>query len=152
MGQTASATVVPAAAEAQAKGFLGQIGAPALGLLPVHLPSHYAYESFSVTGSPASLDVSFADGRFIATPSETRLHEISFDTSYAHGSATSCSKGSRATVRVSGVLLYSRSGEVWRCIVAARGGAVIKVSASGRIPAATLALLLVSVRPFSTAG
>lgn len=148
LGQAAGAAIVPAAAATQAKAFLGQLGALGLAFAPARLPAHYAYESFSVTGSPPGLDVSFADGRFIANPTVMRVHEISFDTSFL-GRAASCGSGSRGTLQVSGVRVYSRAEEVWRCLVSSRGKK-IRLSASGRLPAASLALLIVSARPLSS--
>ncbi len=137
--------VVPKGAELELKALLLQIGAPALGVVPTRLPAHYAFESYTVTGTPPGIDVSFTDQRFLKTDAIARAHEISFDTSYHRGAPATCGAKSRKTLRVTGVPVYSGQGTVWRCVSAAHGR-VVQLTASGHAPAAALALLVASAR------
>ena len=125
------------------KALLVQVGAPDLALVPTSLPTHFAFESYSVTGSPLGLDVSLADQRFLKTPTQARVHEISFDTAYFKGS---CSSRSRKTFRVGSSTVYSDGQTLWRCLRTSRGR-LVKTSAHGRLAATELAALVVSARP-----
>jgi hypothetical protein len=142
----AAAPAVPKPEQRQLKAFLAQLGAPDLALVPTSLPAHYAFESFSVTGSPLGLDVSMTDQRFVQTPTQARVHEISFDTTYFKGLPARCSSGSRRTVEVGGRSVYSTGQSVWRCLRSSHGR-VVRASAHGRLAVAALAALVVSARP-----
>jgi hypothetical protein len=139
----AAAPAVPRHYQLQLKALLVQTGAPGLALVPTSLPAHYAFESFSVTGSPFGLDVSLTDQRFLKTRAQARLHEISFDTEYLKGS---CASRSRKTLRVGGGRIYSDGTTVWRCLRTSRGR-LVKASAHGPLAATQLAVLIVSARP-----
>src|SRR5207302_2783517 len=78
----AAAPVVPKSDQHTLKALLVQIGAPDLALLPTSLPAHIVFQSYSVTGSPFGLDVTFTDRRFLKTATEARTHEISVDNAY----------------------------------------------------------------------
>jgi hypothetical protein len=139
----AAAPAVPRSHQRMLKALLVRIGAPDLALVPTSLPPHYAFESYSVTGSPAGLDVSLTDQRFLKNREQARLHEISFDTAYFRGS---CSSRSRTTLRVGGSRIYSDGTTVWRCLRASRDR-LVRTSAHGPLAAAALAALVVSARP-----
>jgi hypothetical protein len=139
----AAVPAVPRSDQRQLKALLVQVGAPDLALVPTRLPAHFAFESYSVTGSPLGLDVSLADQRFLKTPTQARLYEISFDTSYSRGS---CSSRSRKTLRVGGRTVYSDGTTVWQCVRTSRGR-LVRTSAHGRLGATALAALVVSARP-----
>jgi hypothetical protein len=142
----AAGPAVPRPEQRQLKAFLVRLGAPDLALVPTSLPAHYAFESFSVTGSPVGLDVSVADQRFIKTPTEARAHEISFDTRYFKGVPARCSSGSRRTVEVGGRSVYCSGQSVWWCLRSSRGH-VVRTSAHGRLAVTALAAFVVSARP-----
>ena len=144
----AAAAVTPKAIAAQAKSLLTQICAPELALSPTRLPAHYAYESFSVTGTPAGLDLSYADQRFTANPTILRVHEISFDTSYLPKHATTCARPGTSTLRVSGMTIYYDKSLVWRCTRTPHGR-LVEESANGRLPRAALASLVASAAPLT---
>jgi hypothetical protein len=141
----ASAPTVPRAAQSQLKALLVQIGAPDLALVPTRLPAHFAFESFSVTGSPPGLDVSLLDQRFLKTQAQARQHEISFDTAYFKGALRSCSSSSRKTFRVDSSTVYSDGKTVWRCL-RTTSGRVVRTSANGRLAQTALATLVASVQ------
>jgi hypothetical protein len=142
----AAAPVVPRSDQRQLKALLLQIGARDLALVPTSLPAHFAFESYSVTGSPPGLDVSLTDQRFLKTPTQARVHEISFDTAYSKGALRSCSSKSQRTLRVGGRTVYSDGTTVWRCLPTPRGR-LVKTSAHGRLAATALAALVASARP-----
>jgi hypothetical protein len=142
---TAEATPTPPGVQAEAKALLGQMGALDLALVPTRVPPHYAFESYSITGDPPGLNVSFADQRLIASSTKTHEHEISFDTSYlARGRA--CSAQAKRNLRVAGTTIYVAGTTVWRCVKAQRGR-VVKEAASGRASTGALALVVASARP-----
>jgi hypothetical protein len=148
LSAAAGASVTPKAVQVQAKTFLVQIGAAGLGFAPTRLPPHYAYESFSVTGSPAGLDLSFADQRLISNPTKMREHEISFDTSYVPNRARTCPAEARNTLQSGGTTLYFDKASVWRCVSTAHGHMVKEsVNGSGIVPRASLAVLVASAVP-----
>jgi len=134
---------VPRGVQLQLKALLVQVGAPDLALVPTSLPAHFAFESYSVSGSPLGLDVSLIDQRFLTTRAQARLHEISFDTAYLEGS---CSSRSRKTLRVGSRTFYSDGTTVWRCLRTSRGR-LVRTSAHGPLAATALAALVVSARP-----
>jgi len=140
----AGAAGTPKGTELEAKAFLVQAGAPALAFFPTRAPSHYAFESYSVTGSPPGLDLAFSDTRFSANPTEMREHEISFDASFV--TKRSCADEATKRLHVGGTTVYTQAHLVWRC-VAIRGGRLVRESASGPAPAATLAVLVAYARP-----
>jgi hypothetical protein len=139
----AAAPAVPRSDQRTLKALLVQVGAPDLALVPTSLPAHFAFESYSVTGSPLGLDVSLTDQRFLKTPTQARVYEISFDTAFFKGS---CSSGSRKTLRVGSSRVYSDGTTVWRCLRTSRGR-LVRTSAHGRLAATALAALVVSARP-----
>jgi hypothetical protein len=139
----AAAPVVPRMEQRMLKALLVRIGAPDLALVPTSLPARFAFESYSVEGGPLGLDVSFTDQRFLKTPAQARVHEISFDTAYFKGS---CSSRSRTTLRLGGTRVYSDGTTVWRCVRTVRGR-LVRTSAHGRLAVAALAALVVSARP-----
>ena len=139
----AAAPAVPRTAQHELKALLVQIGAPDLALVPTRLPAHFAFESFSVTGSPPGLDVSLADQRFLKTREQARQHEISFDTAYFKGALRRCSSSSRKTFRVGSSTVYSDGKTVWRCVRTTSGRAV-KTSANGPLAVTALATLVAS--------
>jgi hypothetical protein len=139
----AAAPPVPTSVQRELKALLVQLGAPDLALVPTNLPSHYAFESYSVTGSPLSLNVSLLDQRLLKTPARARESQVSFDTAYFK---RPCSSKSRETLRVGGSKVYSDGATVWRCSVTSLGRQ-IKASAHGRLSPRALAALVVSARP-----
>src|SRR4051794_5794708 len=139
----AAAPVVPNDVQRQLKVLLAQLGAADLALVPTRLPSHYAFESYSVTGSPLGLDVSMLDRRLLKTPARARVSEVSFDTAYMKGP---CSAKSRKTLRVGSSRVYSDGTTVWRCSRTPRGR-LVRTSAHGRVAPAALAALVASARP-----
>jgi hypothetical protein len=139
----AATPAVPRSDQQQLRVLLVQVGASDLALVPTSLPAHFAFESYSVTGTPPGLDVSFADRRFLDTPTRARAHEISFDTDYFKGS---CPARSRKTFQVGGTTVYADGTSVWRCLRAARGR-VVRTTAHGHLTPAALAILVASARP-----
>jgi hypothetical protein len=139
----AAAPVVPTDVQRQLKVFLAQLGAADLAFVPTRLPSHYAFESYSVTGSPVGLDVSLLDQRLLRTPARARVSEVSFDTAYVKGR---CSSKSRKILRVGSSRVYSDGTTVWQCSRTPRGR-LVRTSAHGRLAPAALAALVVSARP-----
>jgi hypothetical protein len=125
------------------KSILGQIGASDLAVLPTRVPPHYAFESYSVTGSPPGINVSLTDLRHVASPAESIRYEISYDTEYHAGR---CAAGSRKTLRIGEVPVYSDDTTVWRCVKGKRGR-LVKASAHGRLGRNALAALVASARP-----
>lgn len=142
----AAAPVVPRTEQRQLKALLVQIGAPDLALVPTSLPAHFAFESYSVTGSPPGLDVSLADQRFLKTRTQASQHVISFDSEYFKGALGSCSSRSRKTLRVDSGTVYSDGTTVWRCLRTSRGR-VVRTSANGRLAESALATFVASARP-----
>jgi hypothetical protein len=69
-------------------------------------------------------------------------YEIAYDTAYDAGR---CSAGSRKTLRVGGIPVYSNGTTVWRCVKGSRGR-LVKASAHGRLTQAGLATLVASAR------
>jgi len=139
---------VPLGEQRQLGALLTQIGAPDLAFVPTRLPPHFAFASFSVTGTPRGLDVSFADQRYAGNPTKARVHEISFDTAFFERTIATCSRRARRTLHVSGGAVFSDGSRVWRC-VRARDGRVIVASAHGLMPVGALAGLVASARPVS---
>jgi hypothetical protein len=139
----AATPAVPRSDQQQMRTLLVQVGAPDLALVPTSLPAHFAFESYSVTGTPPGLDVSFADRRFLDTPTHARLHEISFDTDYLKGS---CPTRSRKTFQVGRTTVYTTGTTVWRCRATTRGR-FVRTSARGHLAPAALAILVASARP-----
>ena len=139
----AAAPVVPSRDQSQLKALLAQIGAPDLALVPTAAPAHYAFESYSVSGSPVGLDVSLIDQRLLKNQNKARQYEISFDTTYLRGR---CASRSRTTLRIGGTRVYSDGTTVWRCVRTSRRR-LVKTSANGRLAVAKLAVLVVSARP-----
>jgi hypothetical protein len=138
----AARPVIGANERGELTALLTQIGASDLLVLPAKLPAHFAFESFSVTGTPLGLDISFVDQRFLKTRELARRHEISYDTAYLKGA---CPRRSDTTLRVAGTKVYSVGGVVWRCVKSPRGR-MVKVSAHGHLGRAQLAALVASVR------
>ncbi len=134
---------MPASEQRQIKAVLARIGAGDLALVPTTLPKHYAFESFSVTGSPLGVDVSLTDQRFLKNPTIARLHEISFDAAYFKGT---CSAKSRQTLRVASRAVYTDGTSVWRCTRTPKGH-LVRMSAHGRLADTALALLVASAQP-----
>ncbi len=141
----AAASATPASIKLEIKALLSQIGAGELAIVPTRLPRHFAYESYSVTGSPMALDVSFADRRFMATSDQAREHGISFNASYFKQALSRCGTGARKTFRVAGVKVYSDGATVWRCVLTR--GRVVKEAANGRAADTALAMLVLYARP-----
>ena len=142
----AAGPATPRADQLAIKTLLGQIGASDLALVPTRLPAHFAFESFSVTGSPLGLDIALADQRFVKTSAEARAHEISFDAAYFKGDPARCSSNSRKTLRVGSNTVYSNGTSVWRCLRTSRGR-LVKASARGGLTETSLAALVVSAVP-----
>ena len=142
----AAAPVVPRTHQRELKALLVQIGAPDLALVPTSLPPHFAFESYSVTGTPPGLDVSLVDQRFVKTPKQATLHAISFDSAYFRGALGSCSSRSRKTLRVHSGTVYSDGTTVWQCLRTS-GGRVVRTSANGRLAESALATFVASARP-----
>ena len=142
----AAAPVVPRTHQHELKALLVQIGAPDLALVPTSLPAHFAFESYSVTGSPPGLDVALVDQRFLKTPRLATLHAINYDNAYFEGGLGSCSSGSRKTLRVDSGMVYSDGTTVWRCLRTSRGR-VVRTSANGRLAESALAKFVASARP-----
>jgi hypothetical protein len=111
--------------------------------VPTSLPPHFAFQSFSITGSPVGLDVSITDKRLLKDPNKALAYEVSFDTHYLKGT---CSSRSRGTLSVGGRTVYTDGATVWQCVRSARGRQVL-TSAHGRLAAAALGALVVSARP-----
>ena len=141
----AAAPVVPTTHQRELKALLVQIGAPDLALVPTSVPAHFAYESYSVTGSPPGLDVSLVDQRYVRNPKQAPLHAISFDSAYFKGALGSCSSRSRKTLRVGSATVYSDGTTVWRCLRTSRGR-VVRTSANGRLAQSALAAFVMSAR------
>ncbi len=140
----ARAASVPKGEQLEAKAFLASAGAPDLAYFPARLPAHFAFESYSVSGSPLNLDLSFRNLHFIANPDVMRVHEVSFDASYLAGG--SCGAGAHGTAKIGGVTVYESAKKVWRCLRSARGHNV-KVEASGPAPLSSLGILVAYARP-----
>jgi hypothetical protein len=145
----AAGPAVPPGEQQQLAALLSQLGAAELALVPTRLPSHYAFESFSVTGTPAGLDVSLIDQRLLANPTEARVREISFDTAYYTRPLGTCGRRAHRRFRLGHTTVYSDGGAVWRCLSTPRRRAVI-VSAHGHLAPATLAALIASAQPVTT--
>jgi hypothetical protein len=139
----AAAQVTPDSVRAQAQGLLGSVGASDLAVFPTRLPAHYAYDSYSVTGSPPSFNVTFADKRFEASSAQLGQHALSFDASYFRGKQ--CANGASETLRVGGIKLYADATLVWRCIATPHH--VVVESAHGRAAKASLAIIVAYARP-----
>jgi hypothetical protein len=139
----AATPIVPQSQLVQLRSLLASVGAADLVVLPTRAPAHYKFESYSVTGSPAGLDLSLADQRHVATPTQTMRYEISYDTAYVAGR---CSARSKNTVRVGGTPVYSDGRTVWRCVRGSRGR-LVKASAHGPARQQALATLVASARP-----
>ena len=139
----AAGPAVPKSEQSQMKAVLVQIGAADLALVPTSLPPHFAFESFSVTGSPLGIDVSLTDQRYLKTPTVARLHEISFDAAYFKGT---CSAKSRQTLRVESQAVYTDGQNVWRCLRTSKGH-LVRMSAHGRLDDKELAVLVASAQP-----
>ena len=142
----AAGPATPRADQLAIKSLLGRIGAPDLALVPTRLPAHFAFESFSVRGSPVGLEISLADQRFLRTPTEARLHEINLATAYFDGGLARCSSSSRKTLRIRSMTVYSDKRSVWRCLRTSRGR-IVKASAHGPLANTALATLVASERP-----
>ena len=142
----AASPTTPRADQLAIKSLLGRIGAPDLALVPTRLPAHFAFESFSVTGSPVGLEISLADQRFLKTPAEARLHEITLGTAYLKGGLARCGSSARKTLRAGSMTVYSDGTSVWRCLRGSRGR-IVKASARGRLADTALATLVASARP-----
>ena len=142
----AAAPLVPTTPQRELKALLVQIGAPDLALVPTSRPAHFAYESYSVTGSPPGLNVSLIDQRFVKAPQLAVLHAINYDSAYFKGGLGNCSSGSRKTFHVGGGAVYSDGTTVWRCVLTSRGR-VVRTSADGRLAESALATFVASVRP-----
>jgi hypothetical protein len=142
---TAAAPVVPPAEQAQMKGVLAQIHASDLGLVPTALPPHFVFDSYSLTATPAGLDVSFADRRLFSNERATRSHEISFDTAYFTGALRRCGAGAKRTLRLGGRVVFVRGSTAWLC--ARSGRRIVKASATGVATGEALARLVASARP-----
>jgi hypothetical protein len=140
---------VPAGEQAQLAALLSQLGATELALVPTRLPSHYAFESFSVTGTPPGLDVSLVDQRYLADPTQARVREISFDTAYYNRPPGTCGRRANRALRLGHTTVYSDGSVVWRCLSTPRGR-VVTVSAHGRLAPAALAALIASAQPVTT--
>ena len=139
----ALASPVPPETRLEAKSFLAQAGAPDLAYFPARLPAHFAFESYTVSGIPQDLDLSFRNKRLAKNADQMRLHAISFDAFYLHG--RKCSAGSDGIVRLAGVTLYESKTQVWRCVQSAHGHSVKEVAA-GAAPLASLAMLVAYAR------
>lgn len=147
-GALAADPAVPLGEQRQLRALLTQIGAPDLAFVPTQVPPHFAFASFSVTGTPRGLDVSFADRRYAGNPTKARVQEISFDTAYFEPTIASCSRRARRTLHISGRAVFSDGSRVWRC-VRVREGRVIVASAHGLMSVGALAVLVASARPVS---
>jgi hypothetical protein len=143
---TAAPPAVPRSEQQQLKALLTQLGAPDLAVVPTRLPTHFAFESFSVTGTPTGLDISLTDQRYVGNPTKTRIHEISFDTAYFEQKIAACARKARRTLYVAGSAVYSDGSTVWRCL-RARDGRVVTASAHGLVPTNLLAELVAAARP-----
>jgi len=139
----AAKPAIPKSEQSQMKAVLRQIGAGDLALVPTSLPPHFAFESFSITGSPLGIDVSLTDQRFLKTPTAARVHEISFDAAYFKGT---CSRNSRQTLRVASEAVYTDGKTVWRCVRTSKGH-LVRMSAHGLLANTALAVLVASARP-----
>ncbi len=125
------------------KSLLSQIGARDLAIVPTRLPAHFAFESFSVTGSPTGLDVSLTDRRLRDDATKARTYEISFDDTYFARPLRACASKASRTLRVYGTRVFSDGSSVWRCIRTPRGR-IARISAHGRLPDKALAVLVAS--------
>ena len=135
---------VPAFEQQQIKALLTQVGFADLAFAPTRLPPHFGFESYSVGGSPAGLNVTFLDQRFAATPAQAHAHEFSLDVGYlAHG--TSCNAGAKTTARIVGVTVYSNAARAWRCFATGHGR-IARAVVSGNATRAALAAVVASVR------
>jgi len=141
-GGAAAGSVTPPSLRAQAQATLSLIHASDLAVFPTRLPAHYAFDSYSVSGSPASLNVTFADKRFEATSAQLGRHAVSYDVSYFRGKR--CSDGASHSLRLDGVTLYEDANLVWRCVPAGRH--VLVESAHGRASKSSLAVIVASAR------
>jgi hypothetical protein len=139
----AAASVTPQAVRSQAQAILGSIHAPDLAVFPTRVPARYIYDSYSVTGSPASLNITFADKRFESSSAQLAEHALSFDVSYFRGKR--CQEGASNSFRVGGVKLYEDAKLVWRCVRMAHH--LVVESAHGRAPRVSLALVVAYARP-----
>lgn len=150
LGASAAAPkqLIPPAVQFEVRAVLGQLGAKRLEVAPTRLPAHYAFESYSVTGQPPGLDVSFADQRHIKDPNKTHALEISFDSSFLKGALGTCGAKSRRTLRVGGTEIFVSGSTVWRCLASGKG-APVRVAATGKLGPQALALLVAYARPLA---
>jgi hypothetical protein len=139
------APATPQADQLAIRGLLVQLGAADVGVVPTLAPAHFQFMSYSVSGSPPGLNVSFADARYSTTAASARAHAISYESTYFTGGPTRCGASSDETLRVHGEPVYVSSQSVWRCLTGPHGR-VLKLSASGAATANQLAALLVSAR------
>ena len=142
-GAAPNAPAVPTEARAQARIFLQEIGGPDLLFLPTRLPTRYAYQSYSVTGTPLDLDLAFVDQQYTSNSTKIREHEILFDVTYL-GKAP-CSRGSQGVMTAQGMRLFHTRTKVWRCVASASGKQV-KETATGNIGSTKLAVLVTSAK------
>jgi hypothetical protein len=135
-GALAGAT--PAPDRLQAQAILDSLHAKDLEIFPTRVPTHFVYDSYSVTASPPSLNVTFADSRHESNPAELGEYALSFDASYFRGKA--CKNGASHTLRVGGVTMYEDANLVWRCVNGTHHPIVI--SAHGRAAKQALATIV----------
>jgi hypothetical protein len=140
--------VTPVGVQQQLSMLLAQFGARDLALTPTRLPVHYQYESFSISGSPAGIDLTYVDQRFLKDATIAHQHEIGFDSGYL-GGPSRCASGSRTSFRENGTVIYAGAPggvkSVWRCVAGSHGRDV-KLSAHGPVPDRELAVLLLAPR------
>lgn len=136
---SAAASPVPRPTQFAVKTFLAQAGAPDLAYFPGRLPAHFAFESYTVSGNPQDLNLSFRNKRLAKNANQ----EISFDAVYLHGGP--CRAHAPRMVRLGGVTLYETKTQVWRCVQSAHGHTVKEV-AVGAAPLQSLAILVAYAR------
>jgi hypothetical protein len=145
-GAAGTKQIIPTEVQFEAHTLLTQLAAKELDVIPTRLPPHYAFESYSVTGQPLGLDVSFADQRQIKDPNKTHELEISFDSSYLKGALGACGAKARRTIRVGGTGVFVSGTTVWRCLPAGKDRSV-RVAATGKLAPGSLAVLVAYARP-----
>ena len=128
----ASSPATPIAQQQQIGSTIASLGARDLAFVPTRAPRHYAFESYSITGSPTSLEIVFSDQRFISTATLARKHEIEFTASYVKGPLSSCAAGALKTLALTGGPVYWNGTSAWRCVLVSPGrGRLLKLSATG---------------------
>ena len=133
----AASPFVPLEQQTQMKGILEQFGFQALAYVPTKAPPHYTYLSNVVSGG--SNRITLANG-----PNQAYLTVTSLN-----GKLSACNKGSQLKLALGSVTVYSKGGDVWRCVTAP-GGSVVKLDGSGHgLSRADIATIVVSAKRIS---